>query len=83
MSKKIEYVDIRTATAEQMEYAFGRERELLVQLLTQIKTDLESFNENWNKSGKPVVFIFDFTEDVQERYMLNWQNSLKKNGNSA
>lgn len=49
MSKKIEYVDIRTATAEQMEYAFGRERELVLQLLTQIKTDLESFNENWNK----------------------------------
>lgn len=72
------FVDIRTATRDQMEASFALEREGIVRRLTQIKTDIESYNDNWNK-GEPLTFVFDFTEDVKERYLANWLSKSKSN----
>lgn len=73
----VDMVDIRTARTSEMQQAFALEREAIVKWLTQIKTDMESYNANWNK-GEPLTFVFDFTDDVKERYLMNWQPKGKK-----
>lgn len=77
MGFKEVFVDIRTATREQMQQAFALEREGILQRLAQIKTDVESYNDHWNK-GERLEFVFDFTDDVKERYLANWISKAPK-----
>jgi len=57
--------DIRTASRQHMEIAFQQRRQQIVGDCKQLKTDVESFNENRNP-GNPIQMVFDFTLDLEE-----------------
>ncbi len=59
------WADIRTASREHMEIAFQQRRQQIVGDCTQLKIDVDSFNEN-RSSENPIQMIFDFTYDVEE-----------------
>lgn len=59
------WADIRTANREHMEIAFQQRRQQIVGDCRQLKTDLDSYNENRNIEN-PIQMIFDFTYDVEE-----------------
>lgn len=57
--------DIRTASRQHMEIALKQRRQQIVGDCKQLKTDVDSFNENRNL-GKPIQMVFDFTLDLEE-----------------
>lgn len=57
--------DIREATRSQMQAAFQQRRQGVVMDCRQLKHDVDSYNENFNKSV-PIQMVFDFTEDLEE-----------------
>ena len=57
--------DIRTADRQHMTLAFQQRRQQIVGDCRQLKTDVDSYNENGNK-GAPLQIVLDFTEDVAE-----------------
>ncbi|MCS6305990.1 MAG: hypothetical protein H8K07_20345 [Nitrospira sp.] len=57
--------DIRTATRNHMHIAFQQRREQIVGDCRQLKTDVDSYNDNQN-TGYPIQMIFDFTDDLEE-----------------
>lgn len=57
--------DIRSATRGFMERAFQQRRRGIVGDCKQLKTDVDSFNEN-RPEEKPIQLILDFTFDVME-----------------
>lgn len=59
------WADIRTASREHMEIAFAQRRQQIVGDCKQLKTDVDSFNEN-RSADNPIQMIFDFTYDVEE-----------------
>ena len=59
------WIDMMEATPDQAEMAFQYERKLIVGDCKQLKTDVESYNEN-NPHGKYVELSFDFREDLAE-----------------
>lgn len=60
------WVDIDEAPRETMEVVFAQYREKVCAELRQIKNDLDHYNSCRNSDGDPIVFIFDFTEDIAE-----------------
>jgi hypothetical protein len=59
------WADIRTASAEHMEIAFQQRRQQIVGECKQLKTDVDSYNDNAN-AGQPIQLVLDFTFDVLE-----------------
>ena len=59
------WADIRTADRKHMEIAFQQRRQQIVGDCRQLKTDMDSYNENRN-TGRPLQMIFDFTLDLEE-----------------
>lgn len=59
------WADIRRAPREHMEAAFMQRRVQIVSDCCQLKTDVDSYNDNFN-SGEAVQIVFDFTYDVEE-----------------
>lgn len=59
------WADIRTAPPEHMQMAFQQRRQQIVGDCRQLKIDVDSFNENYNK-GEPIQMVFDFTHDLEE-----------------
>jgi hypothetical protein len=59
------WADIRTATPEHMEIAFQQRRHQIVGDCRQLKTDVDSYNQNANPP-KQIRMIFDFTDDLAE-----------------
>lgn len=57
--------DIRTGNREHMAVAFQQRRQQIVGDCHQLKTDVDSFNDNQN-SEQPIQLCLDFTEDVAE-----------------
>lgn len=57
--------DIRTADPAHMAAAFQQRRFQIVGECKQLKTDVNSYNENWNP-GEPIQLPLDFTDDVAE-----------------
>jgi hypothetical protein len=57
--------DIRTANHEHMEIAFKQRREQIVADCSQLKIDVDSYNEN-RKPASPIQMVFDFTDDLIE-----------------
>ncbi len=76
MKKEI-WIDIDTASTAQMSMAFAQERNRILAQLCQIKNDLDHYNEYRNKGGKPLVFIFDFTQDIAE-FLASGVGSVEK-----
>jgi hypothetical protein len=58
--------DMRTAPEEHMEVAFQQRRSQIVGDCAQLKTDVDSWNDN-NTHGAQFQLIIDFTDDVAER----------------
>lgn len=59
------WADIRTATREHLEIAFQQRRQQIVGDCRQLKSDVDSYNENRNP-GNPIQVVFDFTVDMEE-----------------
>ena len=59
------WADIRTAPRKHMQIAFQQRRQQIVGDCRQLKTDVDSFNDNRSKD-KPIPMIFNFTYDLME-----------------
>lgn len=57
--------DIRTESRAFMAVSFQNRRQAILGDCHQLKTDLDSYNQNVNKEG-PLQIIFDFTTDLEE-----------------
>lgn len=57
--------DMRWASRKHMQIAFQQRRQQIVGDCRQLKTDLDSYNENYNKE-KPLQMSFNFTRDLEE-----------------
>lgn len=57
--------DIHTADPSYMEVAFQQRRTRLVNGCHQLKTDVDSFNDE-RPSGEPIQMVFDFRDDLEE-----------------
>lgn len=57
--------DIRTAPRGHMQLAFQQRRHQIFGDCRQLKTDVESYNDN-HPGEKPIQMIFDFTLDLEE-----------------
>ena len=57
--------DIRSASPDHMRMAFQQRRQGIVGDCRQLKTDLDSFNQNYN-ADRPIQMSFNFTEDLAE-----------------
>ncbi len=57
--------DIRTAPTEHMHRAFQQRRHQILGDCKQLKTDLDSFNDN-RKPSRPIQIVFDFSLDLEE-----------------
>src|SRR5467141_3645686 len=54
-----------TATHKHMELSFQNKRQLIVMDCHQLKLDVDSYNENFNK-GRTIQMVFDFRNDLEE-----------------
>lgn len=59
------WADIRTAEPQHMEIAFQQRRQQIVGDCRQLKTDVDSYNQNASPP-RPIQMVFDFTEDLEE-----------------
>ena len=57
--------DMRTADRNHMALSFQQRRRLIVGDCRQLKMDVNSYNENYNKA-EPIQMSFDFTNDLEE-----------------
>ena len=57
--------DMRTAKHRHMELSFQNKRQQVVMDCHQLKMDVDSYNENFNK-GRKIQMIFDFRNDLEE-----------------
>jgi len=53
------------ATHKHMELSFQNKRQLIVMDCHQLKLDVDSYNENFNK-GRKIQMVFDFRNDLEE-----------------
>ena len=58
--------DIRTADHEHLEISFQQRRKLLLNQCTQLKSDVDYFN-NFRDPPRPMQMVFDFTLDLEEQ----------------
>jgi len=64
--QRVFWDDITTAEPEHMQASLQQRRRLILSDCQQLKSDVDSYNENYNKTGVPVQTSFDFTEDMAE-----------------
>jgi DNA-binding transcriptional regulator PaaX len=57
--------DMRSATHLHMQTAFAYKRQLIVSDCWQLKMEIDSYNENYNKA-EPIQSVFDFIDDLAE-----------------
>ncbi|MBM3476718.1 MAG: hypothetical protein FJX75_25885 [Armatimonadetes bacterium] len=60
---------MRVAEWTHMVSAFQQRRRVIASECKQLKTDVDSYNDNHN-TGDPVQLVFDFTDDIAEREAL-------------
>jgi len=61
----LKWDDMRTAPYGHMQMAFAYKRNLIVSDCRQLKLEIDSYNQNYNKE-KPIQGFFDFTDDLTE-----------------
>lgn len=59
------WADLRAATREHMERSFQQRRQGIVGDCRQLKTDVDSYNDNQN-TGEAIQLVLDFTDDMAE-----------------
>jgi hypothetical protein len=57
--------DIRTASPDHMHQSFQQRRRGILDDNHQMKTDCDSYNQNWNK-GDQIELSYDYTDDLVE-----------------
>ena len=57
--------DIRSENRQHMAIAFQQRRQQIVGDCRQLKTDMDSYNDNASKD-RPIQMVFDFTRDLEE-----------------
>jgi len=62
----LKWDDLRTASYGHMEMAFAHRRQQVVADCRQLKLDIDSYNQNYNKTDRPIQGYFDFTDDLAE-----------------
>lgn len=65
-AQRVFWADMRTASADHMETAFHQRREQIVGDCTQLKRDIDSYNDN-NRHGSHYQLELSFVDDVAER----------------
>jgi hypothetical protein len=71
--QQVLWADIRDknpGTRRHMEVAFQNRRQQIVGECRQLKTDVDSYNQNWN-GGAAIQTVFDFTDDLAEFELAN------------
>lgn len=68
MKQETFWDDLTTATPEHMLMAFQQRRRLVLSDCHQLKTDVDSYNQNWNE-GEQLTLSYDFAEDLEELSM--------------
>lgn len=58
--------DINTASHSHMQLAFQQRRRLIVADCAQLKTDVDSYNDQDRNTDRPIQMIFDFTDDLAD-----------------
>ena len=74
--------DIRTADAAHMHIAFQQRRQQIVGDCKQLKTDVDSYNEN-RSPVEPIQLILNFTADVAEVEALEAHNRSRGSNGST
>jgi hypothetical protein len=69
------WADMRFASRSHMEMAFQQRRQGIVGDCKQLKTDVDSYNDNFNPS-EAIQMIFDFTYDIEEAELAKLVNAL-------
>jgi hypothetical protein len=59
------WADMRKAPRKHMVVAFQQRRQQIVGDCRQLKSDMDSYNQNYNV-GEPIQMVFDFTLDLEE-----------------
>ncbi len=57
---------MRTAEPVHMQTSFAHTRSQIASTCFQLKIAIDSYNENWNKTGTPIQGHFDFRDDMVE-----------------
>lgn len=73
--------DIRTATRKHMALSFQQRRRQIVGDCRQLKIDIDSYNENYNK-GPCIQTSFDFTHDLEEDEIMRPNRKSSASGHS-
>jgi len=68
------WADMRTDAREFIDVAFSNRREQIVGDCRQLKTDVDSYDENWNP-GEPIPLSLDMTLDIAELEALKRQSA--------
>jgi hypothetical protein len=63
-----------TAKHKHMELSFQNRRQLIVMDCHQLKIDVDSYNENFNK-GRAIQMVFDFRNDLEELELVSKNRS--------
>jgi hypothetical protein len=63
-----------TATHKHMELSFQNKRQQVVMDCHQLKLDVDSYNENYNK-GRKIQMVFDFRNDLEELELVSRNRS--------
>ena len=74
--------DIRSAGRKHMQTAFQQRRQQIVGDCKQLKTDVDSYNQNGN-SDVAIQLVLDFTDDVAEAEALETQRRKGGIANAA
>jgi len=64
--QRVFWDDITTALPDFMQASLQQRRRLILADCQQLKTDVDSYNDNFNRSGVLVQTSFDFREDLTE-----------------
>ncbi len=72
------WFDSRRATHDQMELSFQQRPKGVVSDCRQLKTDVDSYNDNYN-NGEQIKIVFDFTTDLLEAEMANSKKKISTN----
>ena len=75
------WADIRTAPRSHMVTAFHQRRKQIVGDCKQLKTDVDSYNDNYNP-GEQIPLILNFTDDVHEAELIEEAKKTSANGHS-
>ena len=75
--------DIRTADPQHMTIALQQRREQIVGDSVQLREDVDSYNENWNRTGTPINLVLDFSDDVADRQAVVGLEARKSRRDAA